>query len=283
MTGIIGTSGSRRTRLTALALAAGSLLGVAASAPEVKAAEALVGVNRAGQLVTLNSDRPQRARARALTGLPAGERIVGLDIRPLGQQVMALTSASRLYTVDVNGGSVTAIGTAAFTPPLSGSSVGFDFNPTVDRIRVVTNTGQNLRLNPDTGAVAAIDGQLSYGLTPRLAGSGPAVVASAYTSSFLGSTSTQLFGIDTAADTLVLQNPPNAGTLNTVGPLGVNAASPVAFDIGGTGSVAYAAIRVAGTRVSVLHQIDVATGAARAVGPIRGPQLTAVAVRGTIP
>jgi hypothetical protein len=31
----------------------------------------------------------------------------------------------------------------------------------VDRIRVVSNTGQNLRLNPDLGTVAAIDGNLN--------------------------------------------------------------------------------------------------------------------------
>ena len=54
-------------------------------------------------------------------------------------------------------------GAPAFTPALSGTAFGFDFNPTVDRIRVVSDTGQNLRLNPDTGAVAAVDGALNQG------------------------------------------------------------------------------------------------------------------------
>jgi hypothetical protein len=45
---------------------------------------------------------------------------------------------------------------------LNGSSFGFDFNPTVDRIRVQSDADQNLRLNPATGALAATDTTLSF-------------------------------------------------------------------------------------------------------------------------
>jgi hypothetical protein len=39
-----------------------------------------------------------------------------------------------LFTVNTASGALTAIGTG-LTPALSGTSFGFDFNPTVDRIR----------------------------------------------------------------------------------------------------------------------------------------------------
>ena len=34
---------------------------------------------------------------------------------------------------------------------LEGTSFGVDFNPTVDRLRVISDTGQNLRVNVDDG------------------------------------------------------------------------------------------------------------------------------------
>ena len=46
--------------------------------------------------------------------------------------------------VDPARGAAIAVG-APFTPGTDGTAFGFDFNPTVDRIRVVSDTGQNLR------------------------------------------------------------------------------------------------------------------------------------------
>ena len=48
--------------------------------------------------------------------------------------------------------------------------IGFDFNPTVDRIRVVSSNDRNYRLNPNTGAIAFIDTNLAYAATdPNIA------------------------------------------------------------------------------------------------------------------
>ena len=41
------------------------------------------------------------------------------------------------------------------SPPLNGTGFGFAFDPVADRIRVVSDSEQNLRINPDTGTVAA--------------------------------------------------------------------------------------------------------------------------------
>lgn len=113
------------------------------------------------------------------------ETLHGIDFRPVNEQLYALSSTSRLYTINLSSGAAAVAGTGALATWLSGTDFGFDFNPTVDRIRVVKNTGQNLRLNPNDGTVAAVDGSLNPGT--------PVVTAAAYTNSFAGATTTSLF------------------------------------------------------------------------------------------
>ncbi|QDK82747.1 DUF4394 domain-containing protein [Spirosoma sp. KCTC 42546] len=198
---------------------------------------------------------------KTITGLQPGETILGIDSRPVNGQLFVLGSTSRLYTVAVtntNVWSLVQVGSAgAFT--LSGTDFGFDFNPTVDRIRVVSNTGQNLRLNPDNGALAATDGNLNPGT--------PNVTAAAYTNNFAGALTTTLYDIDIRPGSAVLlqQNPPNNGTLVSVGPLGVEVESANGFDIGGATGTAYALLRTGGNSTKV-YTINLATGAATA-GP----------------
>lgn len=172
-----------------------------------------------GRLVTFQSDNTQTVTTRAITGLRRGERVVGLDRRPLTGQLLALGSASRLYVLDRATGRATPAGPVPFTPALSGSAFGFDVNPVADAVRVVSDRGQDLRLEPGQGRLAGQDGQLAYAAGDAGAGSTPNVSATAYTNAVRGATTTQLFGVDTARDTLVRQDPPNAGTLRTVGPL----------------------------------------------------------------
>jgi len=173
---------------------------------------------------------------------------------------------------------------AAFTPGLTGSIFGFDFNPTVDRIRLVSDAAQDLRLHPDTGAVAATDGNLAYAAGDPGAGVGPRVVAAAYTNNVAGATATQLFDIDAARDVLALQNPPNAGTLVTVGPLGVDVSDLAGFDIAGSDGATYAALQARGASVSSLYTINLGTGAASAMSAIGGRSpIRALATAGTAP
>src|SRR6185436_9082320 len=107
---------------------------------------------------------------------------------------------------------------------LPGASVGygFDFNPAVDRIRVVTDTGLNFRLNPNTGA--PVDGDLGGaagsvagvnpdGLLNGLATGAPsAAYTNSYGQSLVGGVTT-LYLLDSTTGSLLIQNPPNAGTL----------------------------------------------------------------------
>ena len=234
------------------------------------AAELLYAVDSQNRLISFSSATPSSIARIAFTGLPAGEEILGLDQRPANKTLVAVGRSSRLYNVNPTTGAATAIGAAAFTPALSGASFGFDFNPTVDRIRLTSDARQDLRLHPDTGATAATDGTLTYAPGDPGASATPRVVASAYTNSTAGATTTQLFDLDAGRDVLALQNPPNNGTLTTIGPLGVDASDLAGFDISGVDGIAYAALQVGGASSSSLYTINLASGAATVVGRIGG-------------
>lgn len=252
------------------------------------AAELMAGIAANGRLVLFASDDPEDAAVVQVRGLQPGEQILGLDVRPATGELYALGSSARLYTINILTGQATAVSATPFTNELTGTSFGFDFNPTVDRIRIVSNTGWNIRVNPITGALAAADTSLAYAVGDSGEGLAPQVVAAAYINNDTNpATATVLYGIDAARDVLVTQNPPNAGVLNTVGSLGVGATSIAGFDVSGADGVAYAALVPAGqpgnsARAS-LYTIDLATGAATLVGKIGGPKpLTSLATLGTL-
>ena len=194
---------------------------------------------------------------KPIRNLAAGEMIVGIDMRPATGQLFALGNTSRIYAVNMANGVATMIGSGPFTPALSGTSFGFDFNPTVDRIRVVSNTGQNLRLNPVTGTVAATDRPLNPGT--------PSVDAAGYINSFPGAKTTELYVIDYTTDKLHTQEPPNAGTLEPGLPLGINVSASNGFDIGGRTNNAYGLFTVGTT--NGLYTINLTTGAASLAMP----------------
>ena len=157
---------------------------------------------------------------------------VGLDVRPATGQLYMLDYDSgnlraQVFTLNPATGNATAVG-PAFTLNLGSqpatteaSRIGFDFDPTTDRIRVTGGNGANYRLDPTTGTLAATDAPLAYAATDPNAGQTPVVGASAYTNSYAGSTSTTLYNIDEATGRLVTQSPATTGTLNTVAALGV--------------------------------------------------------------
>ena len=194
---------------------------------------------------------------KPITGLASAEMIVGIDMRPATAQLYALGNTSRVYAINMANGAATMIGSGPFTPSLSGTSFGFDFNPTVDRIRVVSNTGQNLRLHPTTGAVAATDPNLNPG--------SPSVDGAGYINSFPGATTTILYDIDHNTDKLHIQNPANAGTLDAGKPLGIDVTAGNGFDIGGRTNNAFGIFTVGGN--NGLYSINLSTGAASLAMP----------------
>jgi uncharacterized surface protein with fasciclin (FAS1) repeats len=200
------------------------------------------GLTDAGELATFSVDDLTAVTTAPITGVDGSDPLVGIDRRPADGSVVGISEGGVVYTIDVDGATATALG-AAIDPALESGSVGFDFNPTVDRIRVGASTGQNLRLNPDTGAVGqnpdtgapTIDGKLTFADGDVYAGTAPKVVGAAYTNSVAGATRTQLYVVDAATGVLALQAPPNDGILNTVGALGVDLPDSTSFDIAANG------------------------------------------------
>ena len=268
---------TRRTRFAMLAGLAALALALPRAA---QAAEIFYGVTSTNTLITFTSDAPGASRtALPITGLQAGEQILGIDLRPAGGQLFALGSSNRLYVITPVSGAARAVGDP-FSPPLAGTAFGFDFDPAADRIRVISDGRQNLRLNPENGAVAAQDNPLDYAAGDPNAGKNPAVSAAAYPAD--GKT---LFGLDLAQDVLVAIDPPKDGKLKTVGGLGVDLQDTASFDIAPSG-VGYVSGRSAGS--IALFRIDLAkgtltpaarnSGLTRANGEVRG-----IAVAGTVP
>ena len=226
---------------------------------------AVYGLTDSGSLVAFDSASPTSIRSTvAVSGLGSGTSLVGIDFRPATGQLYGLSSDSRLYTINLASGLATAVGSAgAFT--LGGGSYGFDFNPTVDRIRAVSTTDQNLRLNPNDGTLAATDGTLAYAAGDRNAGANPNIAGAAYTNSFAGATTTTLYDIDSALGILVTQAPPNNGLLNTVGALGVATSANIGFDIFFFGNQAFASLGSDAAGYG-FYGINLATGAASLIG-----------------
>lgn len=250
----------------------GPVRGLAIAAPRKPRAFAVTASDR---LISFPAGQPGNVLSNVpVTGLGAGESVLAVDFRPATSDLLALSSASRLYRIDLTSGAATAIGSLPFSPSLLGANFGLDFNPTVDRIRLVSDLEQNLRLHPVTGAIAGIDTALAYDAADAFAGSDPRIVASAYTNNFAGSTATTLYGIDSTTNSLVLQGSlgsapvsPNAGTLFTVGALGVDTGDLANLDISDLGGV-LATLSPIGATTSSLYRINLTTGAATLVGAI---------------
>jgi hypothetical protein len=219
----------------------------------------------------------------AITGITAGQTLVGTDFRPNTGQLFGLgynasNGESRLYIIDLTTAVATPVGSGPITLPLGDATdnIGFDFNPTVDRIRVVSTNRADVRLNPNNGALAATDGQLTYAPTDANANATPRIGSVGYTNSYPGSTSTTLYDIDEALSTLAIQNPPNAGTLNTTGPLtGLTLSSSnalvdvdVYFDRTNLTNEAYLTANPGGQGTSNLYTLALGSGSTTLVGAI---------------
>lgn len=267
--------------LNVLAAAAFPLVVLAGSTQ----AELVYGVTLQQTLVSWDSASPNALLSGvAISGLQTNEVIHGIDIRPNTGEMYALGSMNRLYKINRMTGAATQVG-PAFAAPLNGSSFGFDFNPTVDRIRVISDVDQNLRLNPDTGAVI-VDTPLAYANGDPNFGKNPNAVHAAYTNSFKGATSTTLYVLDTGLDVLAIQNPANSGLLTTVGSVGADLTDLGGFDISGLTGIAYAVVRDNLLARSTSWRIDLATGQGTMIGEIGGGSIitamTVVPTPGTL-
>jgi hypothetical protein len=249
------------------ALAAGS---AAAAGPARCPKLEVVGLTSDQRLVSFRACKPGRVREIGpVTGLGGGDAaLVGIDFRVQGGLLYGVGDGGGVYTLDA------ATGAASFVSQLSvaleGASFGVDFNPAANRLRIVSDTGQNLR--HDVGLATG-------GTTADAPLSATGVAAAAYTNNDLTAmsppnTATTLFDLNPASDELVIQSPPNDGSLAATGQLGVDAGAAAGFDVytvpGADGraedNVGLAVLSVSG--VPGLYRIELLTGEASLLGPL---------------
>jgi hypothetical protein len=227
-------------------------------------AETIVALTSGNRLLFFDSATPGTITKTITISTFNGDALKAIDFRPATGNLYALGGSGRFYVLNLTTG-------VASVPPavpvgLAGTSFDFDFNPAFDLIRETTDADSNVRFNPDDGTIVAQDNFLSYAAGDPHAGTNPNIVGAAYTNNFVGAGATVLYDIDSGVDALIIQNPPNAGILNTVGPLGVDTSDQVGFDISQGTGVAYASLTAGGT--GGLYVISLANGAATLVGSI---------------
>jgi len=226
---------------------AGSLAFMAASAP----AATIYGVDENNNLISFDSRAPASMLSSvAITGLD--NSIGALDFRPINNVLYGLGSDRVIYTINTMSGIATAVSSVL---ALNGTSFAFDFNPSIDRLRIVSNANDNYVFNPNNGMLTNATSVFYAPGDPNV-GANPDVTAAAYTSAVFGGP-TQLYSIDTALDVLTKQAN-SVGTLTTVGPLGVNLGSRTSFDIAGSEAYAF--------NGSTLFGVNLTTGALTNLG-----------------
>lgn len=255
--------------------------------PEAKLrAETIHAVTASSQLISFNAGQPGKILSRKpLKGLQPGETLIGIDYRVARGQLYGLSNRGQLYRIDTDQAVLQAIGSPNTMTP-AGSGVGFDFNPTVDRIRVVMPSGQNMRLHPDTGAVVdsdpntaglQTDGKLAYAAGDVAAAKTPSLLGAGYTYNKNDEKKTTNFAIDNVQRTLVTQGTregatpavsPNTGQLFTVGPLGIDAFAEAAFDIADVNNAAFLAATREGSRTSSWYAVNLDSGKTTFLGEV---------------
>ncbi len=184
---------------------------------------ALIGLSPNNELVNFMSGPPaQDLGVVPISGMRDQESALAIDTRPRTNELYAITNLNLIYTIDPATGLATQVSTTPLAPIVDGAMLGFDFDPELDVIRLITDNGQNLRISPVTGAVIAIDNMINS-FTADINGA-------AYTYPGIGS-KTKLFSIDIANAVLYKQRDPNSGQLNLVGPLGYYWSGDGGFEI----------------------------------------------------
>jgi hypothetical protein len=261
----------------------------AADIPQLKGNEVLWLLNQANQLMKVNPSAPGKVlEQKALTGLAEGETLQGIDYRVAYGVLFALSDKGQLYSVNTGSGELTAVGTPLAAGTLQPGQFGFDFNPAADRIRVVNDKGQNLRLHPVTGALASTDPTLQYAEGDSHYGKTPTITAAAYTYNQQDSKLTTNYAIDISSGNLLTQGTvegsspavsPNTGQLFTVGSLGLPALQQVSFDISDLKNIGLIAVSTATEPASTLYQIDLTSGKTSKLGILAdGSALAGIAI-----
>lgn len=237
----------------------------------------VIGLTGDRRLVSFRTNDPDRLRTIGkVTGLSGDTRLIGMDFRVQDGKLYGVGDRGGIYTMGTRDAKATKV--SQLTVGLTGNTFDIDFNPAANRLRVVSDTGQNLRHNiddpmgaPATGTTAA-DTTLT---TPPAATPTTGVVGAAYTNNDRNaSTATTLFDLNVAADQIAVQSPANQGELAPTGSLTVDAVGDAGFDISTTlrdgvavANAGFATLKVDGRYR--FYRVDLLTGRVSATGAFR--------------
>ncbi len=265
-------------------------------------AQNIFALTKTSQLIQFSATAPNNITTMtAVTGLLAGQNLVALDSRPRTGELYALgynptNATGRLYKLNPSTGALSPLGTADLMINLGANTdnIAMDFNPTVDRVRVLSTNRKNYRLHPDLGTIVATDTDLTYGVGDANAASMPQVGQIAYTNSYVSATKTTLYYLDEANSvfgTAFVATNPNNGQIKTIGNIGLTLnASDKTIDMDVAFEAQKNVIYLAANTTSgadQLYTINPMTGAATLVGDIGATAMEvidiAVAIDRTIP
>lgn len=230
----------------------------------------LVGLTSANEVARIDTTNIAAATRVAITGLDAGDRFVGIDLRPGDNTIYGVTRSSRIYKLDAVSGAASFVANLSSAVVRADLGYGMDFNPAADfaggaSLRLTSSAGSNFAINASTGAV---------GNAASMIGSGHSAVAysNAVPKPTMAPPSTALFYIN--SDTDMLEMAPgafNAPTITPVGALGVNALNASGFELFADGQ-AFAALNVDANSslTSGIYRIDLGSGAATLLGEYNG-------------
>jgi hypothetical protein len=274
------TRGNRKRIAAAVATVSASIAlllgtpGTGTASPAATPSLRAYGITGDGTLMaTFTTDRPTVLDwVRAVTGLSGDVKLLALDYRPQNGLMYGLGDKGGIYTIKTPPATTDVVVTkvSQLQVALYGTNFDMDFNPAADRLRVLSDNGQNLRHNLADHTTVE-DTTLT---TPPATGPSRGVTAAAYTNNDLDATTgTTLFDIDTTLDQVVIQSPPNAGFLTATGSLGLDAGANAGLDIystltGGktTANTAFASLTPYGASTPSLYSVDLLTGATASVG-----------------
>ena len=266
---------STKTLLTTAALGAALIVPSAAHA-----AEGFTAVTADGHVSHLQSDAIPSLEPVPIkvTGLAAGERIVGLDRAPSGD-LLALTSAGRIDSLDAATGKATAKFPAAVTAPIDpNAALTFAVAPDGASARIIT-AGRDVSINLATGAATA-----GTGLT-FAAGDAHAGVQA--TPALDYGRDGRLIGVAAAQGAFAAQTAAGAATLSTLGALPFAALEPARTTVASDGAVWTIARLGSGhatSQQSRMVRYDPATGRVTGQnGVFLQVKLAAVAADGPVP
>jgi hypothetical protein len=213
-------------------------------------AELVYGVSdQLNQLVSFDSASPGTLKsAIALSGMPSGEQIRGVDW--VNGLLYGLGDQSHLYTINTGTGVCTPVGSGSFSPVLNG--IDFGFNLGTSLLYVSSDLGQNITLNPTTGAATVLPNYTGVSLD--------AIAYNYVNGTFIG----------VSADTHDLYSiTPATGGTSLIGASGVNFLDRVGLDISPATDVAYFSGTVSGQ--TELFTVNLSTGAFSLIGDIGTP------------